>query len=362
MGGHDKEAMQGRQTGCAAPERFFADTRCPNPSGRPTQCSAARYDHRSPMPLEIDRAICLRKTEYSETSQVVTLLTRSFGLIRAIAKGAHRKTKAGAGKFDGGIDLAELGDAVFTHEVSRELETLTEWTLRDGHLDLRRDLRSIYLAYYAGEMTDRLLEPHDPAPDLFDRVCVTLDALASPKREEVFLAYELELLRQTGYLPELSLCIGCGRPATLGSGPGFFVARLGGVVCSACEPKLPERRTIRTEHLRTAQHLLRRLASWQSERDRSAIEETATVQTASNEVMREKSTVADPVVGDGGDGDRAIDDRSTDNDATRMSSPGNLAAELPPLTRQQCDPLNRLLADHLQHTLGQRMLMPKWVL
>src|SRR3712207_7995583 len=53
------------------------------------------------MPLVRDRCICLRRTEYSETSQILTLFAREHGIVRAIAKGAHRRTKAGASKFDG---------------------------------------------------------------------------------------------------------------------------------------------------------------------------------------------------------------------------------------------------------------------
>ena len=32
------------------------------------------------MPLERDRCICLRRTEYSETSQILTLFSREYGI------------------------------------------------------------------------------------------------------------------------------------------------------------------------------------------------------------------------------------------------------------------------------------------
>src|SRR3954471_20492079 len=110
------------------------------------------------MSLVRDRCICLRKTEYSETSQILTLVGRQTGIVRVIAKGAHRRTKAGASKFDGGIDLLDNGEAVFTHDPGRDLATLTEWTLREGHLGLRNTLRGMYLAIYAGELVGRLIE------------------------------------------------------------------------------------------------------------------------------------------------------------------------------------------------------------
>src|SRR4051794_14160600 len=144
------------------------------------------------MPLASDRCICLRKVEYSETSQILTLLSREHGLFRAIAKGAHRRTKAGASKFGGGLDLLEIGDAVFTHDPARDLATLTEWGLREGHLELRRDLRGLYLGLYAAELVSRLIEEHDAHPEIFDRLAATLAELATPRREQAFLAFQLD--------------------------------------------------------------------------------------------------------------------------------------------------------------------------
>ena len=170
------------------------------------------------MSLVKDFALCLRKTEYSETSQILTLLSRTHGLLRVIAKGAHRTTKAGASKFGGGIDLLDLADAVFTDRTDRDLATLTEWSLKDGHLDLRKNLRGLYLAQYAAELVSLLIEEHDPHPDLFDHLQNCLQNLATPTLEQSFLAFEIELLRETGYLPELTICTSCARPITLRNG------------------------------------------------------------------------------------------------------------------------------------------------
>src|SRR5262249_23723558 len=104
------------------------------------------------MPLGHDRSICLRKTEYRETSQILTLFGREYGIVRAIAKGAHRRTKAGASKFDGGVDLLDVGEAVLSHATERELNTLCEWNLREGHPGFRSNLRALYLGLYAAEL------------------------------------------------------------------------------------------------------------------------------------------------------------------------------------------------------------------
>ena len=164
------------------------------------------------MALARDRCVCLRKVEYSETSQILLLFGREHGLLRVIAKGAHRKTKVGASKFGGGLDLLDVGDAVFTFDPAKELNILTEWDLREGHLELRRSLRAVYLAQYAAELVALLFQEHDPHPSLFDRTIAMLPELATSRAEETFLNFELDLLRESGYLAELFACVCCGAP------------------------------------------------------------------------------------------------------------------------------------------------------
>src|SRR5688500_13745048 len=158
------------------------------------------------MSMVADRCICLRKFEYSETSQILTLFARSHGLVRVIAKGAHRTTKAGASKFGGGIDLLDVGQAGFTMQPERDLGTLTEWHLRDGHPQLRRPPRALSLGFYAAALVGPLVEERAPHPDLFDRLEETLLELGTPRSEQVFIAFQMDLLREAGYLPELSAC------------------------------------------------------------------------------------------------------------------------------------------------------------
>src|SRR3954452_16414751 len=193
------------------------------------------------MALTRDRCLCLRRLDYSETSQILTLFTRQHGLVRLIAKGAHRRTKAGASKFDGGVDLLDLGDAVFSLRLEKDLATLTEWSLRDGHLELRQSLRALYLGQYAAELCSLLIEEHDPHPQLFDRLEQTLRDLATPRLEEVFLAFELDLFREAGYLPNFAACYNCGSAFTDRDPHWSFSALRSWLVCRNCETLAPDR-------------------------------------------------------------------------------------------------------------------------
>jgi DNA repair protein RecO (recombination protein O) len=253
------------------------------------------------MPLVRDRCICLRRTEYSETSQILTLFARAHGTIRAIAKGAHRRTKAGASKFDGGVDLLDSGEAVFIHDPAKDLATLTEWNLREGHLGLRNTLRGMYLGLYAGELVGRLIEEHDPHPELFDRLESTLAELQTPRHEQAFLAFQLDLLRETGYLAELTTCAACGVALAEG-GLVYFSPSHGGAICRNCEGAIPDRVALDARLLRLLDTIL------------------------------------------------------------RLPRSNGSAQRLPHLTRHQTDPLNRVFADQIEHTLGRRLQLAPYVL
>jgi DNA repair protein RecO (recombination protein O) len=252
------------------------------------------------MPLVHDRCICLRKVEYSETSQILLLFSREHGLVRVIAKGAHRRTKAGASKFDGGVDLLDIGQAVFTHDPGRDLATLTEWSLREGNLELRRSLRGMLLAQYAAELVGLLFQEHDPHPALFDRLEQTLGELATQRTEETFLSFQLDLLRESGYLAELEACVACG--ATGDGRDAFFSPARGGIVCRNCESSIPDRIRFDIRLLRLMQGI------------------------------------------------------------HKLPRANGQARRLPQLTRHQTDPVNRLLAAHLQHTLQRRLRVAEYVL
>ncbi len=69
--------------------------------------------------LNKDVAICLRKTDFSETSQVVTFFTKDAGKLAALAKGAKRKKSS----FDGPIEVFSYGQIVYSQTPTARLAT-----------------------------------------------------------------------------------------------------------------------------------------------------------------------------------------------------------------------------------------------
>lgn len=251
------------------------------------------------MPTIRDRAICLRKLDYSETSQILAILTREHGQHRVIAKGAHRRTKAGSSKYDGGLDVCDLGEAVFIEHSSRDLSTLTEWTLFDGQLHLRKSMRAICVAQYLCEITSFLFETADAHVELFDRLEKTLPTLVAPQLEGQFLALHLDILKESGHLPRLAYCASCGQRVV---GRMFFTTSHGGVLCDQCEATVPGRVEVDPDWMQIAATVL------------------------------------------------------------KLPRQDHLPQDLPPLHRKQTEPLNALLSEHIQNILQRRLMTRRYII
>lgn len=204
------------------------------------------------MALVKDSAIVLRRLDFSETSQVLAVFTRDHGQQRVIAKGVKRGTKTRAGI---GIDLLEKGDIVFSARPGKEdrLATLTEWRQRDGYRHLRSELKRLYAAEYAADVTVQLTEPHDPHPGLFNAIDAFLLSLTGLPADDALSTYLWKLLREIGLRPQMDACVGCGRGVT-DDETLYFSSHQGGAVCRDCEPTIVEKRRLSKETARLLCH------------------------------------------------------------------------------------------------------------
>ena len=182
-----------------------------------------------------DDAVCLRVTDFSETSQIVALLTRQHGLVPMIAKGSKRQTKKGTtGTFSGPLDLLTAGQVVFLPaKGAAELATLAAWELTDHRTTLRTHLPALEAAMLMTEITLGLLRPLDPHADLWEQFDVTLQLLPGPQRLRVIVAYAKSALTVAGFQPQLDACLVCGQPI-VPEAEYRFIPLAGGVFCPDC--------------------------------------------------------------------------------------------------------------------------------
>lgn len=185
------------------------------------------------MSAEKAEALVIRVVDFSETSCVVTLFTREFGKVSALAKGARRLK----GPFESALDLLSRIRIVFLRKSSEALDLLTEAKLEQRFRSPGRDLSRLYGAYYVAELLNDLTHDDDPHADLYDAAIAALDELSgeSTSSGDAILRWELAALRILGHLPALDACVECGQDVAAGRRTAFGLA-VGGVLCDACRP------------------------------------------------------------------------------------------------------------------------------
>ena len=156
------------------------------------------------MPRFADTAVCIRHLDFSESSQVVVLLTEQHGKVRGLAKGSRRLAPSSMQRFSGGIELLTVGQIVATTRRTSELAALTEWDLQDDLHHLRKGLRAQRLGLYAADVTHAMLADLDPHPATFAALRRFLGALRDEAAMEAsLLFFQWALLVDAGYQPVL---------------------------------------------------------------------------------------------------------------------------------------------------------------
>lgn len=176
----------------------------------------------------------LRTVEFSETSLIVTLLTRDLGRISALAKGARRIK----GPFEGSLDLLSVCRIVLISKPGDRLDLLTESKLRRRFRGGQRSLERTYAGYHVAEILRTMIDDDDPHPELFDLTLATLDQIDGDGPVGAsLLAFDCQCLRLLGHAPITDQCAGCGvKLESTGRWIGFSF-EASGLVCEACRSR-----------------------------------------------------------------------------------------------------------------------------
>jgi len=167
------------------------------------------------MPRFKEQAVCIRLIDWSETSQIVALLTEGRGKIRGLAKGSKRMSPSAIARYSGGIELLTGGQAVGLIRPSTELANITEWDLQQPYHHLRSDFEAQQLALYAADLVNAMLAEHDPHPTVFEQLTTLLAALATTAPAEkacTLLRFQWRILVDCGYRPQLDRDTQTDRP------------------------------------------------------------------------------------------------------------------------------------------------------
>lgn len=174
--------------------------------------------------------IVWRRTDWSETSRIVTVLSREHGRLSGLAKGAHRPDSI----FLGRLDFLNEVRATFSPDRGG-LRLLVRVQLLRERRTLREPARFLAASHLAW-LCDLAMPDDRPEPQAHDLLTGGLNLLerCPPEAiERIVLGLELRYLDLLGALPDLDRCCGCGGPlddrAYRGDeSPGLF--------CRSCAP------------------------------------------------------------------------------------------------------------------------------
>lgn len=142
-------------------------------------------------------AYVLHRYDWSESSLILEVFTRHHGRIALVARGAKKPSSG----FRPVLMPLQALHLAFGGEA--EIRNLKSAQWQGGHVMPTGE--ALLAGYYLNELILRLLARDDPHPPLFDAYAATVQLLstAADLMQPALRAFELHLLREIGWLPDL---------------------------------------------------------------------------------------------------------------------------------------------------------------
>lgn len=202
-----------------------------------------------PFPDRVYRtlAVVLRRRDLGEADRILTLFTRDYGKIKAVAKGARKPQSKKAGH----VELFAQIDVLLSQ--GRSLEVVNQVEMREAFPRIREDLIRVTYAAHFAELVDAFTEEGDESRAVYDLLVAGLNWLsetADPRRAARY--YELHLLELSGYRFELHNCVIGGEEIKAQN--QFYSPADGGIICPACAANRPRTRPVSLRALKVLRY------------------------------------------------------------------------------------------------------------
>lgn len=173
--------------------------------------------------------IVIRTRNLGEADRIVTIYTKERGKLNATARGARRirnRLLSPTQLFTHGRYLIYPG---------KGLHNINQADIINSGQPLREDLEKMAYASYAAELLDSLTPEEDPSDRIFSLLAGTLSLGEKGRFDLAIRAFEVRLMGELGYAPELYQCLQCR--ADLQN--KVFFSEQGGTVCPNCVSGFP---------------------------------------------------------------------------------------------------------------------------
>lgn len=170
----------------------------------------------------------IKETKVGEGNKIFTILTADFGKISAKGSGVRSyKSKIGSG-----CSLFCYSSFLLKKGRGGDILNIVSAEKIVDFFDIRYDIESLALVNYICDLSNRVTVMHEDCSEILRLLLNTVYYIqkngCSPKIKPVF---ELRLLCEAGFAPNLSCCGECGSTDNLSR----FSAEDGCVFCSSCQ-------------------------------------------------------------------------------------------------------------------------------
>jgi len=177
-------------------------------------------------------AVIIKKTKLREADRILTLYTPHLGKIQGVARGVRRPRS----KLAGHLELLTHSQVSLAR--GRNLDTIIGSQTIDSFLPLKSDLWLTSCALYVTELINQFTADHIENYSLFRLLLETMRRLSQADDNELILRYfELHLLNEVGYRPQLRQCVSCHSPLKVVT--NTFSPADGGILCPRCSQRRP---------------------------------------------------------------------------------------------------------------------------
>jgi DNA repair protein RecO (recombination protein O) len=159
--------------------------------------------------LHETEALILRNYSLADADKIAVFLTRSFGIIKGVAKGAKKLNS----RFGSTLEPFTQVDLTYFIKDDHELGSIREIDLRRSLFDTSTRPEVLKTLSYFGKLLIEFVPPNEPSEKMYRMVLACLQAIAEDPGEldQVTLYFETWLLRLAGFLPDWSKCLICAR-------------------------------------------------------------------------------------------------------------------------------------------------------
>lgn len=170
-------------------------------------------------------ALVLRTYPFHEADLLVTLLTRTEGKIRGVAKSAMRSKK----RFGGALEPLTHVMAHWHDKEKQELARLDSFDILSSPLVYEVGYPRLVAVGFVAEVIDQLLPDREPNDAVFR---LALSVIAHLTTDAIWMPltyFDLWMVRLSGWLPDLTACTVCGN--SLSGERAWFHPRAEGLLC-----------------------------------------------------------------------------------------------------------------------------------